>query len=102
MTAPDVLDVVDEKVGEAVVEALPVAGLEADAVGGARGDARGEGPRLHAVVERHLFLLRRLHCSSDWMRVVARVSLLFGFYQVLYNSMTFFLFDVYKVTHTFG
>lgn len=65
MTAPDVLAVVDEKVGEAVVEARPVAGLEADTVGGGRGDVQGEGLRLHAVEERHVFLLWRLRCSWD-------------------------------------
>lgn len=55
MTAPDLLGVVDEEVGEPVVEAPPVDGLEADEVGGGRGDAPGKGLRLNAVEELTLF-----------------------------------------------
>lgn len=62
--APDGLGVVDEEVGEAVVEAPPVYGLEADAVGGGGGHTLGEGRRLRAVEKQHLFLLRPLHPRS--------------------------------------
>lgn len=43
MKALDVLGIVDEVVGEAILEAPPIDGLEEDAVSGGRGDTLGKG-----------------------------------------------------------